>query len=84
MTRQSEFKARELLLGFSAYTQQNATGEGAGNQWLRVCRQHFPELESLLTWFLTDKQALQYLNCQCVLNLNVSLHCCQSLQGGQE
>lgn len=42
-------------------------------QHLRVCRQHFPRLESLLTWVLSDKQALQYLNCQRVLNLNVSL-----------
>lgn len=58
---------------FSAHAQQNPTREGVGNQWLRVCRQRFLELESLLTWVLTDKQALQYLNCQCVLNLNASL-----------
>lgn len=42
-------------------------------QCLRVCRQHFPGLESLLTWVLSDKQALQYLNCQCVLNLSLCI-----------
>lgn len=57
--------------GAASPAEQNPTGEGVGNQWIRVCRQHLPE--SLLTWLSTDKQALQYLTCQCVLNLNMSL-----------
>lgn len=72
MEKVQEKRQGTCCLIFSAHTQQNPTAEGVGNS-VRVCRQHFPGLESLLAWVLSDKQALQYLNCQSVLNLNVSL-----------
>lgn len=65
-------KGKGRAAWFSAQAQQNPTAEGVGNS-VRICRQHFPGLESLLTWVLSDEQSLQYLNCQSVLNLNVSL-----------
>lgn len=63
-------KTRDLLLGFQPTLSKIPLHKVLES--VRVCR-HFPGLESLLTCILSDKQALQYLNCQSVLNLNVSL-----------